>query len=317
MIKTKNKKPSESRTDQVPLAEQRRAESLDAKGILGRLDSLAARGIPDTVSLAHDMTDVLALRRDITATDTHSHAASAFLQKQTAEELGLDLRRMAAFHLAIASPLSPGLKMESAEDLSLRDWNKLNSSRSEDRETPPYARCKEAEAASNQVSVKVGEVLSCSIDKGFGLTPDKQQSHLDQTAVTCGTTQHRGVSHSPGPHHVTGRTSPSAETEKTPTLTDSATSPSPPTCLRIPTVYCVSKYRSREDVDNDGEDNHSEVDVKTSPPHTATVDSQSDAETSNEILAIHDGAEDNKGDDFDEPVVLPDPQSPCSSDIDV
>ena len=297
------------------MGEQHRTEMMDAKSILGRLDTLTARGIPDAVSLSHEFPDVLAVRRDLSSAD--NHAASAFLQKQTAEELGLDLRRMAAFHLAIARPLSPGLKMESAEDLSLRDKSNQNSSRSKEGGTSVYDQCKGSETSCKQVSVKVGEVLNCSIDKDFGVTHEKQKPHDVQADVEPGSIQHKKMSYSPGLHVGKELVSPSVDAARTPTLTDSATSPSPPTCLRVPTVYCMSKYRpTEENTDSGSEPNSEHVKIKTSPFHATSEDGTTHDDPSNELHTINDTVEDSK-EHLDEADVLPVLQSPCSSDIDV
>ena len=319
MIKSKNKKPSEPRPDQGPPVEQHRPEPMDTKGILGRLDTLTNRGVPDPVGLVHEIPEVLALRRDLGSGDSHA-AAPTFLQKQAAEELGLDLRRMAAFHLAISRPLSPGIKMEAAEDLSIRDRVEQNSPRPEERDTSVYAsRSKISELACSQVSVKVSEVLSCSIDKGFGVTPDKMQPHVLSTDAASSTAQHRTISHSPEAHQVKEQsTPPSADPERTPTLTDSATSPSPPTCLRIPTVYGTSKHRSPEHAHEIcSEKNHESIDFKASPIRMASNDNQVDVDSSvDEDCAISDSLEGIR-EHSDTADMLQAPESPCSSDIDV
>lgn len=219
---------------------------------------------------------------------------------------------MAAFHLAIANPLSPCIKLESAKDLSLREWKKQNFLSTEDRETSPYVQSKEAEPACKQVSVKVGEVLSCSIDKGFGVTLDKQETLLSHSTKTSDKRQHGSPSQLS--RHDEDLVSPNAENTRAPVLTDSATSPSPPTCLRIPSVYCLNKYRPVDDTaDNNDGNNREEVGLQTSPVQVAPDDSLPDAHSSAEISANDDHVEEHMNEVED----LPAPQSPGSSDLEV
>ncbi|GFN92145.1 homeobox protein ceh-9 [Plakobranchus ocellatus] len=249
MVKSKNKKTAEPRLDSGPPTDQHRQDTIDTKGILGRLDSLASMAVSERMTLTHDLPEVLRFRRDLSAADPHG--TSAFLQKQSTEDLGLDLRRMAAFHLALARPLSPTVKVESAEDLSLRDKSQKDSPVAGEWDNSIFPGCPKPESASNHVSVKVGEVLSCSIEKGFGVGTQNTQSRNLLIETSSGDIQDNKT---PKPEDQRRRAelSPSPplssrEFAKTPVFTDSATSPSPPTCLRIPTVYSMSRCRPAED----------------------------------------------------------------------
>ncbi|CAL1547001.1 unnamed protein product [Lymnaea stagnalis] len=200
IIKAKNRKNVDAKPD---LSLDHRLD-FESRGVLGQLNPLVSREIID-----------LAVKKDGHETSRLCSFPTKLNDSKNYEPRG------GPGHVVWSSSLASVVKTETAEDLSCRDKDEAHERSLE------YEAGNVPDSPLSRISAKVKDVLSTSIERGFGLSLCQDR---DLEEVFMASTQSKysngGVQLHASPRHPIFRFE-----QRPPTLTDSATSPSPPPCL--------------------------------------------------------------------------------------
>ncbi|XP_059161516.1 homeotic protein proboscipedia-like isoform X2 [Physella acuta] len=205
VIKAKNRKNTEPRAE---ISMEHRLD-FESRGVLSHLNTLVSR---DVLEMAGG---VPPMKKDL-----HDSSRICAYQTKLHDVKALDLCGVAA-HSMFSSALSSGGKAEVPEDLSMREKDENRKSHA------GYNQVKHGDSPLNRVGSNVKDVLITSIDRGFGLSGCRSDEDMDDAFISSPKSRFDAEDSKspPSPYQHSIRFE-----QRVPTLTDSATSPSPPPC---------------------------------------------------------------------------------------